>query len=116
MTVLPNELAGSLRIVKPNDKPGVAGDVLNLGNSLDFGFGMYTDAYPSTAVAYTILTNSDRSNYNWLLGSGSTTEFRVNGTGIALVSAVPIPSAALLLGSGVIGLLGIGSRRKKATA
>ena len=35
---------------------------------------------------------------------------------IRTTSAVPIPSSALLLGSGVIGLLGIGSRKKKVQA
>ena len=73
-------------------------------------------------------TNTQSSNYSWTttgtIGSPSLFYLTNNDTGMVVSfltmatpsapSAVPIPSSALLLGTGVIGLLGIGSRKKKS--
>ncbi len=49
----------------------------------------------------------------WSGAGWSFVSFTTDGTGYARPSAVPIPPSALLLGSGLLGLVGLGWRRRK---
>lgn len=87
-------------------------DIL-LGSSLNFGFKIYNDS--GSVVSYVLPSLSPVGNtWSLVYGSGSPTISITNEGGIKSVSAVPIPGAAVLLGSGLLGLVGIGSRKKKS--
>nr|WP_321466972.1 hypothetical protein [uncultured Desulfobulbus sp.] len=62
---------------------------------------------------YNIETDDGHTLYT-LTSSSGTMEVFVGNAGNITPSAVPVPSSALLLGSSVLGLVGLGSRRKKA--
>lgn len=55
--------------------------------------------------------------YLYTSGKGASIEAAYNAGGVPLPSAVvPVPAAAWLFGSGLVGLLGLASRRKRKTA
>jgi len=110
MTVESEGLDGYYKF-KVNKSTIFGGDYLELGKSTDFGFRFYDS---SNVYKYTISSLTDPFYLNSANSIGN--NIKVTGSGVASVSAVPIPGSALLLGSGVIGLLGIGSRRKKDNA
>jgi len=87
---------------------------LVLGSSSNFGFAFSSgpNTYDRTYETLSLTSNPAGKSY-WQL-SDSTTGMQVTLLTAAQPSAVPIPGSAFLLGSGVIGLLGIGSRKKKA--
>lgn len=83
-------------------------DYVDLGTSLNFGF-----VFVQNGNIYDMYTVGTNTGNGWTV-TKDTQSFIVSGNGVASASPVPIPGAAVLLGSGVIGLVGIGSRKKRA--
>jgi hypothetical protein len=87
------------------------GSPLYLGTSLNFGFVFYSG---SESVLEYLVTSATTTTTNIYTVSHGNTTVNVGGNAIASVSAVPIPGSALLLGSSLLGLVGISSRKKRA--
>jgi len=101
---------GILRITNPclNDLAGV---YVAVGAKLDLGFSgsdtvgsLYLDGLPAAAGTW------------GATGSGATNIDNVHFSGAGQLNVVPEPSALVLLGVGVVGLLGFAWRRRKRTA
>lgn len=97
----------------------------SIGNSGAYdivgGLGGPENAKGTEQLAYQEAANQNRLTTTFELSTDSTLHFFVldnltsdNGGGVSLdiTSSVPVPSAILLLGSGILGLAGV-SRRKK---
>ena len=80
---------------------------LELGSTPSFGFAIYNAV--SGYASYSV-TNIGNGNYTLSPSFGGTISLTTDATH----SPVPIPGAAILLGSGLMGLIGIGTRKKKA--
>lgn len=80
---------------------------LNLGDTPQFGFSF---SNPTSGTFYTYTLASLYSG--WTLTNDDIGSM-ISVQGSVAPSAVPIPGSVLLFGSGLLGLLGIGSRRDK---
>jgi hypothetical protein len=83
------------------------------GNSAKTGFGAldfysYTNDPDTFALVETKLNGAAGGDHQFKLASNGTLTFNA-----ATASAVPLPAAAWLFGSGLLGLVGIGRRRNK---
>ena len=79
------------------------------GNEFNQGNHNVTGTYNAVTGAYTLEWGSLITGGPF---DGKTGYWRLNGT--ATVSAVPVPAAAWLMASGLIGLVGVARRRKAA--
>jgi len=86
-----------------------ANDRVLLGNDDKFGFTFSGENGYSSI--YTLSSYLDRANQYVLTGLNGSMEILLKTS--AQPSAVPIPGAAVLLGSSLLGLVGLGSRKKK---
>lgn len=91
-------------------------------NSIRVNLGSFTNALYSSMDMPTSISLADFDdpvNTNWGIGIRSASGFGgsvgidITGLSVQPVSAVPVPAAAWLFGSGIIGLIGV-ARRKKA--
>jgi hypothetical protein len=80
---------------------------LNLGASGYFGF-YFTDDSGNRTGTYVLNLADDGLSYDLSSGGATVT--------ISDASPIPLPPAAILLGSGLVGLMGFGVRRKRGAA
>lgn len=80
------------------------GGVVNIEDLTDLGSGSY-----GVVARYVATINDPSSSFN-----GFQANWRLEGVMSTSVSAVPVPAAAWLFGSAVLGMVGVGRRRKKA--
>ena len=113
-----------------NDYTLLSGDIV-YGQTTEFNFGQDENFYVTVSNFYDtkdpklfeLLGVSDMSNLDWagmlnLSWSGTETtsggwESTTIDSGDLRNTAIPLPPSALLLGSGVVGLIGFGLRRRR---
>lgn len=84
------------------DFVGTISNAVTTGNTTTFTYDLFAN--------HTIAVSEDPTGAGF---SGWTAQWHVQGTGVA-TSPVPVPAAAWLLGSGLLGLVGVARRSKKA--
>jgi hypothetical protein len=94
-----------------NTKDGLG--PIDLGANPQFYFSFAQGDDPNIVFSYMYNLVQDDDMY-YLSKSGNKIEVGVGSCCGISPSPVPIPGSALLLGSSLLGLVGIGSRRKKA--
>ena len=87
------------------------GDMVQLDNTLQYGF--YFEINNVQVKTYSVFSNNVESNQYLLFAGDSNITFIADS---APAPTVPIPPSALLLGSGVVGLIGFGLRRRRYKA
>jgi len=109
MDVQPSGNRYSVSFLKLSKSENQSGSV-DLGQSPKFSF-YFDDVYMSSSHSYALWRNSDSPITYMLAKDGNEVIF---SSGNITPSPVPIPGAVVLLGSGLMGLLGIGMRKKNA--
>ncbi|MBV5334629.1 MAG: hypothetical protein JZU49_02350 [Sulfuricurvum sp.] len=105
-----SEVSGFAAGYKKYGTPGYQSGSVSLGSAPQFSF-YYDDATSAPSYIYDLFQE---------VGTPTSYKLTNNGMDVAFLScnitpsAVPIPGAVVLLGSGLMGLLGIGIRKKKA--
>jgi hypothetical protein len=86
---------------------GVFSTAAGIGQSLFFLLTASSGTSPTTQTGKTWYLNTSAANETWTLQSDGTLVW----SGSPAVSSVPVPAAVWLLGSGLMGLIGVARRR-----
>lgn len=100
-----------LLAVGANNQPNGVGTVANTSGAVSAALGFFeyadTGAGSTKNATKTPYTNTDGKVGQWTLSSSGDLVYSIAAGG----GAVPLPAAAWLFGSGLLGLLGVGRRR-----